>query len=110
MNKLLNRTLTDMKVSIDIPIRVWTEKYGTPEYWKALERELQSEIKDLEEFIGDHRSRDHYNLGVEKIYYTTCQFCGHEYPDGYDGILDCCNKAVDLQQEEIKSLINVDLE
>lgn len=104
MNKLLNRTLSDIKVEIDMPVYVY-EKWGTPEYWKRLERELEHEIKDLEEFIRDHRSRDYYGISTAKYYVMTCKYCGHEYPDDYNGIVDCCDKAIEEEQENIKSLI-----
>lgn len=81
------------------------EKYGTPEYWKLIEKELEYEIKEMEEFIRDHRSRDYYQMSVQKEYIMHCKFCGHEYPDGYNGIVDCCDKALDLQQDDIKCLI-----
>lgn len=101
---LLNRNLIDMHVIVDIPVRVW-ERYGTPEYWEHLEKELNYEIKEMEEFIRDHRSRDYYGIYVQKEYLMHCKFCGHEYVDGYNGIVDCCEKALDLQQEDIKELI-----
>ena len=104
MNDLLNRTLTDMKVEIDIPVKIYWEQYGTPKYWKLMEQELQHEIDDIQEFIRDHRSRDHYGLFINKIYIMTCKYCGREYSDDYDGIVDCCEKALCDQEERIKGL------
>ena len=102
---LLERTITDMNVQISVNVRNFN-KYGTTEYWKYQEQQLNYEIKDIEEFIRDHRSRDHYDLFVHKDYIMRCKFCGYEYPDGYNGILDCCDKALDAQQEEIGYLVN----
>ena len=106
MENLLVRTISNIHAEIDLPVRVFWERYGTPEYWKKLEYEYIHEAKDMEDFIRDHRSRDGYGISIIKEYTLSCKFCGHEYPDDYDGILDCCDEAIDAQQEYIKRLVN----
>lgn len=103
-DNLLNREMIDMNVTIDLPVRVYWERYGSPEYWKKLEKELEYEIRDFQDFIHDHRSRDSYGMQINKIYAMHCKFCGYEYPDGYNGLVDCCGEALDAQEEYIKSL------
>ena len=94
------KRITDITITIEIPVRVYFIKYGTEEYWQYLEKELLWEIKELQEFIRDHRSRDHYNLETNKVYSVVCKYCGHECLSnvGEHSDIDieptCCNEAM----------------
>ncbi len=108
-DEMLERVVIGLHAEIDLDPGWWWShglKYGTFEYWKAYEKAMESEAKDLNEFIRDHRSRDGYGISIVREHKMICKFCGHEYPDEYNGILDCCDKAIDLEQENIKSLVN----
>lgn len=90
------QVLSDMRVEIEVPVRIY-HRWGTPEYWDKLQQNLEWEIKELQDFIRDHRSRDHYQLNVVKIYEITCSYCGHSYgqvenPDVL--VPECCEKAM----------------
>lgn len=100
--ELFERRLENLYAEIELPVRVWHYRYGTPEYWKELEKELEYEARDLTEFIRDHRSRDHYHINIRKEYKFVCKFCGYEYPDGFNGIADCCEKMIDAQKVNIE--------
>lgn len=102
--ELFERRLFNLYAEIELPVRVWGYRYGTPEYWKQLEKELEYEAKELEEFIRDHRSRDYYGINVRKEYQYICKFCGHEFPDGFNGIADCCDKMIEAQETSIEDL------
>lgn len=108
-DEMLERVVIGLHAEIDLDPGWWWShglKYGTFEYWKAYEKAMESEAKDLNEFIRDHRSRDGYGISIVREHKMICKFCGHEYPDGYNGILDCCDEAINLEQENIKSLVN----
>ena len=88
--------LTDMKVEIEMPVRIY-ERYGTPEYWARLERALDQEISDATDFIRDRRSRDHYQMNIVRVEELTCVFCGYSYgvvssPDDLTPV--CCERAM----------------
>jgi hypothetical protein len=103
MNEALERKMVDAHV--EISFGGWNYNpypYGSKEYWVRHERDLQDEIKDIEEFIHDHRSRDHYDLHVVRDYKIYCKFCGHEFPDGFNGIADCCEEMMDAQKVNIE--------
>jgi hypothetical protein len=104
MTELFNRNIIGIHAEIDVPVRVYGQKYGTPEYWRALERDYLSESKDLVAFIRDHRSRDHYDIQIIKEYNLTCKFCGREFPDEFNGIADCCTKMIEAQGIKIEDL------
>ena len=98
MIEWLKKTIGEMTVEIAVPVRVY-KRWGTPGYWEQLERELEYEIKELQEFIRDHRSRDDYHMTVIKKHIFTCAFCGHEYgdtsePDKLTPI--CCTEAMEM--------------
>jgi hypothetical protein len=102
-NELFIKKLTDIQAVINLPVRVW-DRYGTPEYWKKLEIELNHEAKDLVEFIRDHRSRDYYEIDIVKSYSMNCKFCGYAYPDNFNGIADCCEEMIEAQNIKIESI------
>lgn len=108
-NKILEQTVIGLHAEIDLnPGWYWQVglKYGSLEYWKAYEKAMESEARDLQEFIRDHRSRDGYGIGIVREYAMICKFCGHEYPNEYNGIADCCDEAIKLEQENIKALVD----
>lgn len=91
------QTIVDKEVIIDVPVRVWFHKWGTPEYWAELEKRLNSEINELQEFIRDHRSRDHYSIYVRDVHETVCDLCGYSYGNVEDCgnlIPTCCEEAM----------------
>jgi hypothetical protein len=105
MEDFLNKTICDIVAEIDLPVgRIYYERYGTPEYWKALEKEMLHEVREFDDFIRDHRSRDEYGINIIKKYVLTCKFCGHEYPDEFNGIADCCEEAMTAQN--IKEIVS----
>ncbi len=106
-DNLLKRITVGLHAEIDFDARPWTSaKYGTPEYWDAYEKAMESEAKDFRDFIRDHRSRDEYCINIVREYQNICKFCGFYYPDGYSGVVDCCDAAISAQQEYIKSLVD----
>ena len=66
---------TDVKIVVDPPRFYTHHRYGTAEYWKALERHLQSSIDDFEEFLRDHRSRDNLAMSTERETEDQCSLC-----------------------------------
>jgi len=103
--ELFNREIIDVIAKIEFPyVRVYFYQYGTPEYWKELEKQLNSEIDSFESFIRDHRSRDTYQISTEKKYVLLCKFCGYEYPDDFKGIPDCCDEIIEAQKIKIESI------
>lgn len=103
MNESFERKVVDAHV--EIAFGGWhynPHPYGSKDYWNRLEEILQDEIKDIEEFVRDHRSRDHYNLHVVRDYKLFCKFCGYEFPDGFNGIADCCEEMMDAQKVNIE--------
>lgn len=91
---VLDKTLIDLYAVVDFNVRVWGANYGTDEYWKKLERELNNEIREFNDFIRDHRSRDTYSISVERKYIYSCPHCNHEYPEDFNGIADCCGEIL----------------
>ena len=98
------KKLIDLRAEIDLPVNIRWLRYGTPEYWNQLEKELEWEAKDLMEFIRDHRSRDHYGINIVKEYGMICKFCGQEYPIDFDGIAICCDKIIEAQKVRIEDI------
>lgn len=99
MNKQVwyKNVLNDMRIVVEVPVRIWTN-YGTPEYWEKLEKELNWEIEEFENFIRDHRSRDSYSFYVERVHTLTCRHCGYDYgiiEEPVDLIPVCCEKAME---------------
>jgi len=76
-------------------------RYGSKEFFERLEKNLESEIREFDEFIRDHRSRDYYRLEVVREYKNYCKFCGYEFPDGFNGIADCCDAMLEAQNIDI---------
>jgi hypothetical protein len=102
MGEFTKKLLTDIEAVIELPARVYGEVYGSDEYWKRLEKELQYEAKELVDFIRDHRSRDSYGIHIQKKYICVCKFCGHEEPEDFRGIWDCCEDAIQAQNVDIQ--------
>jgi hypothetical protein len=90
------KQIVDIEVICSIPVRVWWAKYGTPEYWDKLEKELTSEAKEFAEFIRDHRSKDAVGMETRRKYEIHCKYCGQSYdlqdPDGL--VPTCCEEAM----------------
>jgi hypothetical protein len=66
---------------------------------------LNDAAREFKEFIRDHRSRDDYGIDIVKEYKLKCKFCGYEFPDGFNGVADCCEEMMDAQQDRIKNMI-----
>lgn len=90
------KKVSDIRVVVDIPVKITWYRYGTPEYWDALEKELNYEARELENFIRDHRSRDSVQMSAERKYSIVCVYCGHEYDieDAGDLYPSCCERAM----------------
>ena len=103
MEELFDKKLVDVRAEIEFNNRYFYNpyRYGTKEYWDRVEKDFKYEIQDLEDFIRDHRSRDHYNIYVVKHYKNICKFCGYEFPDDFEGIADCCEEMLNAQGVEI---------
>ena len=101
---ILKLRVNDIKAVVELERNFgwWiSEKYGTPEYWDRLEKEMEDAFAEFNSFIRDHRSRDTYSIYAERVYTQVCKFCKYEWPDGYEGIIDCCQDALDAQGIEI---------
>lgn len=93
-------SVTDIHAVIDLPVCVFWERYGTPEYWARLEKELKREAAELEDFIRDHRSRDGYGIDIVKTKSVVCKFCGWVFEDkGLTIAPDCCDEAIDAYEK-----------
>lgn len=99
------KRVVDLRAIIDLPAGSWFWRcgYGTPEYWDALASALENEAKDLMEFIHDHRSRDAYQITIEREYEEQCPFCGYRWEIAEDGLPVCCDKAQEewIRQQEV---------
>lgn len=93
------KTVTDMRIVCEPSYRLYNpHRYGSPEYWTYQEKELNSEAREFEAFIRDHRSRDGVSMFVEKTRVITCKFCGYAYEDyNEDANIkpDCCDEAME---------------
>ena len=92
------RHMTDVEAVITFNVRVYGARYGTTEYFEKLERLLNREIDDLNEFIRDHRSRDDYHIETRRVYGVRCRHCGWVYDDASDPdsvFPECCDAAID---------------
>ena len=92
--------IAEKRAVIDLPVNYhWLRRYAidSPEYWEAFESELESEAKDLVEFIRDHRSRDHHHITIETVRTTVCKFCGTDWgivEDAFSITPNCCESAM----------------
>jgi len=107
MAKYLKERLLELWAEIDLGVNSYYRyspyKYGTDEYWKWIEKEYNSAERDFREFIRDHRSRDDYGITIHKKYEYVCEFCGHEWGEDPQGILDCCDEI--LEAQNIKEIV-----
>ena len=99
---ILKTRITGIHAVIEFDIvEPYFEKYGTEEYWNKLQKSYQKEIDKFNEFIRDHRSRDSYAIYTETTSVSVCNFCGYEWPEGFDGTVDCCQEALEAQGIDI---------
>lgn len=101
MDKWYKQIQNNARVVIEFPYikYLWTpHRFGTEEYWKDYEQALDREIREFEEFIKDHRSKDQCWMNVERVYQTVCKFCGHSYGvvNDVDFVPDCCDDAMEM--------------
>jgi hypothetical protein len=105
--KKVNRTI-DVRMVCDPPSHLtsWIcERRGSPEYWKRVEDRYESWIKELEEFMRDHRSRDGIGLGTERVMEEQCNACGGAWEtdtneDTGKTICACCGAEVETETKE----------
>ncbi len=95
------RRVVDLQVLTDPPSFVfrqgWT--HNTADYWKAVEEDLESWVKEFHDFIRDHRSQDRVTLRVERVEKECCSQCGEPWESAYgDGLEYCANCGAVLQQ------------
>jgi len=62
---------------------------------------LDGEAKDLTNFIGDHRSRDSYQINIIRDYDSVCEYCGYMEERDVDGTPVCCEKAIAEHQASV---------
>lgn len=92
MSNWQKKVLIDCRAVIDLPVDYWSHR-GDMERKASL---LESEARDLVEFIRDHRSRDHYYITIEREYQFKCQWCGYITPHEND--YGCCNRSCEEQE------------
>lgn len=93
--------VTDVHVRISLPEPPWYEydaariaNGGNPvDRQEVRAKHFESEAKELEEFLRDHRSRDQFILEVIREKQEVCKFCGSEAEVDEDGEPVCCDKA-----------------
>lgn len=96
---MFKKTLVDLHAKIELPVPSWVYRL------KDMEEQvkwLEDEAKDLQSFLKDHRSRDHYNIEIVREYKLLCSFCDREEERAFDGCPCCCNKAVE-EWESLKT-------
>ena len=59
----------------DYAERVYAHDYGTPEYWRVMERQLNKWAKDFHNFLRDHRSQDLVQLNIVRDESDVCSAC-----------------------------------
>ena len=71
--------ITDIKVSAEFPCVLDSVarrfQYGSEEYWKQLEIDLNSAVRQFEGFLRDNRSQDSIRLDVTREIQTVCSSC-----------------------------------
>jgi len=55
--------------------RIYAQDFGTPEYWKALERQLNVWAKGFHDFLRNHSSQDLVCLNVVREEQDVCSKC-----------------------------------
>jgi len=82
------KVLVDAHVEIDINMG-WVTKRDI-EVWA---KRLESEARDVKEFIRDHKSMDVNNVYVVREYGYMCEHCKYVF-DRDEESPECCEKAI----------------
>ncbi len=91
----IKKVLVDCHARIDLPT-------GWSITVEAQAKYMESEAKDLEEFIRDHRSRDKYSIEIVREFEKECIYCGREPEEDVEGIPVCCDKAMEAHAVWLK--------
>ena len=84
----LKKTLVDAHVVIDVNMR-WVDRRDMEYYAKRLE----SEARDIKDFVRDHKSMDINDVYVEREYEYVCEHCKCGYKEETERP-ECCNDAL----------------
>lgn len=76
------KTIVDVVVECTPPSHLtqWIgAPYGTPEYWNRVMENFEDWVKELREFMRDHRSRDDIGLHPQYVKKDVCSCCGCDW-------------------------------
>jgi hypothetical protein len=92
---MFKKVLIDAHAIIDLPRNRFDRNM------ESIAKTMEYEAKELVEFLRDHRSRDNFNITIEREYENICGFCGMKEECDIDGTPVCCQKAID-EYESLK--------
>ena len=111
MCQKVRRTI-DVKVTCEPPSHLtrwsnWDGKtpYGSAKYWERVEEAYKDWVKELYDFMRDHRSRADIGLDVVAVYQEQCSACGNEWESTKDEDTgkECCSCCGQEVEEVAKS-------
>ena len=90
--------LVDAEIACMPPMYIY--RYGRHYQLELQEKTLEEWVRDFDEFIHDHKSRDTMYVDIRRTYEEKCEYCHREWQEDERGCPICCDKAVEEWMEQ----------
>lgn len=85
----LTKVVSDAHIEIDLNLPYLSKR--DMEYYA---KRLESEARDVKDFLRDHRSMDVHDVYVVREYEYVCEYCKHASLEAESSRPECCEKAI----------------